>query len=124
MEMVTLATDLPTSVKHFVHFDSLIESLNKQIANARRLRNEFEERILKQLAETGKPDTIIKINGSTLQRATRSKFADLSWSLLEEGLHTYFSTNKKPDETATILNFLQSQRSVKQVEFLKKTIPK
>ena len=41
--------DLTDAVRHWVHFDNLAETLNKQVSNARTMRNKFEEAILKLL---------------------------------------------------------------------------
>ena len=113
--------DLIDNVRHWVHFDNLAESLHKQVSNARHMRNECEEKILKLLQSSGMQHTILQIRGANLQRSTKVKTTDLSWSFLEEHLQQYFRTNGKPDETKQIVDFLQAQRVGKTIEFLKKT---
>lgn len=117
----TPQTELVDSVRHWVHFDNLAESLTKQVTNARTMRSNFEDRILKLLESSGMPNAVLQITGATLQRATRTKSADLSWTYLETNLHDYYKTKGKPDETAAILEFLQSHRGVKATDYLKKT---
>lgn len=114
--------ELIEHVRHWVHFDNLAESLNKQVSNARTLRNSFEEKILKCMDTSGMRNTILQISGATLQRATRHKPTDLSWGFLEEQLHEYFTSKGKSDETAQVLEFLQRNRGGKHVDFLKKTV--
>jgi len=114
--------DLTDAVRHWVHFDNLAETLNKQVSNARTMRNKFEEAILKLLELSGMKNAILQINGANLQRQTQFKSTNLSWGFLEEQLHEYYKSKGKPDETAIILDFLQKHRGGKNVDYLKKTL--
>jgi len=113
--------ELIESVRHYVHFDNLAESLTKQVTNARTLRSEYETKVLTLLDTTGMRNAVLQINGATLQRSSKSKPTDLSWTFLEENLHAYAKAKGKPDETPAILEFIQQRRGAKTVEFLKKT---
>lgn len=112
---------LTDAVRHYVHFDNLAETLTKQVNNARAMRSNYEERILKHLEQTNMKNAILQVNGATLQRSTRSKSTDLSWSFVEEQLHEYHKHKGKPDETKSIIDFLQRSRGVKTTEYLKKS---
>jgi len=114
--------ELIEAVRHWVHFDNLAESLTKQVQNARTLRSTYETNVLKQLEIGGLKNAVLQINGASLQRASKAKAVDLSWTFLEEQLKVYYKTKGKPDETATVLDFLQRNRSTKTVEYLKKTV--
>jgi hypothetical protein len=115
-------SELSEAVRSWVHFDNLAESLNKQVANVRNLRNQFEAKILEIMDRMGlHQNASLKITGAVLQRAQRSKQSDLSWSFLEEQLHEYHKASGKRDDTAQILQFLQTHRGTKSVEYLKKT---
>ena len=113
--------DLATAVRQWVHFDNLAENLNKQIANVRTLRNEYETKVLDLLTKQNLRNASLRINGATLQCATRSKATDLSWTFLEEQLHEYYRTKGSRDDTTDILNFLHRHRGGKTIEYLKKT---
>lgn len=113
--------DLATAVRQWVHFDNLAENLNKQIANVRTLRAEYEAKVLDMLARQNLRHANLRITGATLQYATRSKATDLSWSFLEEQLHEYFRTHGGSDNTSDILAFLHRHRGGKTIEYLKKT---
>jgi hypothetical protein len=113
--------ELIESVRHYVHFDNLAESLTKQVTNARTLRSEYETKVLTLLDTTGMRNAVLQINGATLQRSSKSKPTDLSWTFLEENLRAYSKAKGKPDETTAILEFIQQRRGAKTVEFLKKT---
>ena len=113
--------ELVDAVRHWVHFDNLAESLTKQVTNARSMRSSFEDRILRLLHSTGMSNAVLQITGATLQRATKPKQSDLSWTYLEANLHEFYKTKGKPDDTAAIMEFLQSKRTTKTVEYIKKT---
>lgn len=113
--------ELIDAVRHWVHFDNLAESLNKQVNNARAMKSNFEDKILKFLNTSNMKNTILQITGATLQRASRPKQTDLSWSFLESSLHEYYKMYGKSDETKQILEFIQSNRTTKNIEYLKKS---
>jgi hypothetical protein len=115
--------DLADAVRNWVHFDNLAESLNKQVTNARNLRTQYETKVLNSLVSNGLSNHVLRIGGgASLQRATRFKSAELTWGLLEDHLHEYYRSSGKPDETQTILNFLQRNRGGRTIEYLKKTV--
>ena len=109
------------AVRHYVHFDNLAETLNKQVSNVRNLRAKFENEILTTLEAQGIKNAVLQISGATLQRQTRYQSTNLSWSFLEEQLNEYYKSKGKPNETAGILEFIQSHRGGKAVDYLKKT---
>jgi hypothetical protein len=113
--------DLVDAVRNWVHFDNLAESLQKQVSNVRGLRNTFEEKILTYLDTTAMRGAVLEITGAKLQKATRPKTTDLSWTYLESNLHEFYKSRGKPDDTAAILEFLQAKRDTKLVPYLKKT---
>ena len=113
--------DLKDAVIHWVHFDNLAENHQKQAANARNKRSEFEEKILNYLDTTAFKGATLQITGGSLSRATRPKTTDLSWTFLETNLRDYYKTRGRTDETSAILEFIQSRREVKHIPYLKKT---
>jgi hypothetical protein len=120
MAMATNPEDLATAVRQWVHFDNVAENLNKQIANVRALRAEYEGKVLEILAKQNMRNATLRVTGATLQCATKSRATDLSWTFLEEQLHEYFRS-KGRNETAEILAFLHRHRGGKTIEYLKKT---
>jgi hypothetical protein len=113
-------TELVDAVRHWVHFDNLAESLTKQVTNARSMRSQFEDKIMKLLEATGMQNATLQITGATLQRNTSFKPTDLSWTLLEKQLHEYYKLHRKPDETASVVEFIKKNRGGKTVECLEK----
>ena len=114
-------SELVDAVRNWVHFDNLAESLNKQVTNARNLRSEYETKVIQLLEKSNMKNSTIKINGATLQCATRTKQSDLGWTMLSDHLHDYYKVRGRVDETNDILNHLQKARDLKSVEYLKKT---
>jgi hypothetical protein len=113
--------ELVNAVRHYVHFDNLAETLNKQVTNVRAMRSKFEGDIITMLEAQGMKNAILQINGATLQRQTRYQQANLSWTFLEEQLHEYYKSKGRPDETVGIMDFIQKHRGGRSVDYLKKT---
>lgn len=109
--------ELVDAVRNWVHFDNLNAMLARQVTTARNMRNTFEEKILSLLGNTKR----LKIQGATLEPATRKNSVGLNWTVLEESLHKYYATNKKTDETDALLAFLRENRGSKTTVYLKKT---
>jgi hypothetical protein len=116
--------DLSEAVRHWVHFDNLAETLNKQVTNARTKRSEYEKKTLTLLDGMNMKNVSLEIHGATLTRNVKSESEQLSWTFLEKSMHSYFASKKQPDQTDMLLDFLQKTRTVKSVEYLKKTSPK
>lgn len=117
----TPSSDLVDAVRHWVHFDNLAETLQKQVTNVRDKRAEFEAKILTHLELSALRGATLQITGATLQRSTRPKTTDLSWGFLESHLHEYYKTKGRADETAAIVEFLQSKRDTRLIPYIKKT---
>ena len=113
--------ELVYAVRHYVHFDNLAETLNKQVSNVRNLRSKFENEIITMLETRGMKNAVLQISGATLQRQTRHQSTNLSWSFLEEQLHEYYKSKGKLDETDGVLDFIQKHRGGKAVDYLKKS---
>ena len=103
-----------------VHYDNLTSSLHKQTTNARTVRDEFENRIIKTLEEKNMKNAIIQIVGGKLQIVEEKKSSPLTFHSLEESLHNYFIKNKESDITTDLIRFIKSQRTVETTPRIKK----
>lgn len=112
--------DVGNLVRSYVHYDNLTSSLQKQTNNARTVRDEFENRIIKILEEKNMKNAIIQIVGGKLQIVEEKKFSSLTFNSLEESLHNYFIKNKQSDVTTDLIRFIKAQRSVETVPKIKK----
>jgi hypothetical protein len=112
--------DIGNLVRSYVHYDNLTSSLHKQTNNARIVRDEFENRIIKTLQDSNMKNAIIQIVGGRLQIVEEKKSSPLTFNLLEESLHKYFIKNKESDITTDLIRFIKSQRTVETTPKIKK----
>jgi hypothetical protein len=107
-------------VRNWVHYDNLATSLYRQTVNSRKVRDEFEDKILDTLRNTKMENAIIQIAGARLVVAEERHNQNLTLSRIEEILHSYFTSRNMPDDTANIMKFMKKQRGFEVVKKLKK----
>ncbi len=107
-------------VRNWVHYDNLATSLYRQTVNSRKVRDEFEEKILDTLRSTKMENAIIQIAGGRLVVAEERHNQNLTLGRIEEILHSYFTSRNMPDDTANIMKFMKKQRGFEVVKKLKK----
>jgi hypothetical protein len=115
--------DLANSVRNWVHYDNLCTSFSKQSQNARRVRDEFEDKIIQQLVSNNMEKAVIQIQGGRLSVVEEKHTQPLTLSRVEESLKEYFtSPGVGPDQTANIMKFLKNHRQVEVSKKLKKQV--
>jgi hypothetical protein len=97
-------------VRNWVHYDSLALNLYRQTVNARKVRDEFEQKILETLRASQMENAVIQIGGGRLVVQQERHNQPLTLTRIEEILHTYFVSQNRPDDTANILKFMKKQR--------------
>lgn len=117
--------ELGNYVRNWVHYDNLSSTLSKQTQNARRIRDEFEEKIVTQLHSHNMDSAVIQIQGGRLSVIEERHTQPLTLTRVEEGLHAYFEEQKRlgrpiTDDTSNIMKFLKSTRPVEVIRRLKK----
>ncbi len=115
-------SELGSLVRNWVHYDSQVVALNKQMAAIRKAREENEEKILGILARANYNQAIIQIAGGRLVVNEEKHSQALTFKSLENMLHEYFRQRPGPfqDETAAILKFIKGHRQMEMVRRLKK----
>jgi hypothetical protein len=111
-------------VRKWVHCETTIAGLNKQICDLRRLRDTYEEEIISTLQRNKYENAILQIAGGRITAVDEKHTQPLTFKSLEEHLHAYFrqkATTVK-DETTDILKFIKANRSFESVKRLKKTM--
>jgi len=101
-------------VRSWVHYDTLTANFNKQAHNTRKERDNYEEQILTVLKASNYDKAVIQISGGKLMVAEEKHSQPLTFTSLQELLHSYYA-NKKPgggDETAAIIKFIKENRTV------------
>lgn len=114
--------DIANLVRNYVHYDNLTISLQKQINNARVVRDDFEKRIIDELKKNKLENAIIQIVGGKLKIVEEKHSNPLSYKFLEEQIHNYFVEKKKTDETHDLLQYIKSHKNVN-LELKLKKIP-
>ena len=114
-------------VRNWVHYDNLTTSLSKQTQNARKIRDEFESKILQQLHVHNMETAVIQIQGGRLVVSEERHTNPLTLSRIEETLHAFYADqNTKgrpmPDMSDLIMKFLKTNRGSDVVKKLKKQV--
>ncbi len=113
---------LTAAIRAWTHFDNLVESLNQQATNNRRLREEQEAETIPLLKDLGLSKTKFQITGATLQLATQRNTEHLTWGYLEKEIPAWIASQRLPPAYAeSLMEWLQSHREVKETEYIKKT---
>jgi len=117
-------TDLTTLVRNYVHYDNLTNNYTKQISGARKLRNDFEDKIIQNLRSNRMENAIIQVSGANLQVSEEKVVPSVSLPRIETWLHAYYKQKGNGvDETDAILRFIKQQKikETTSVACLKKT---
>jgi hypothetical protein len=116
--------DLGNLIRHWVHFDTLVANFNKQVQNARQVRDKYEKEILQKLKGSNYEKAVIQIDGGRIIVNDEKHTQPLTFKSLEELLHEYYrqrpSQMQTKDETAEILKFIKSHRSFETYSKLKR----
>ena len=97
-------------VRNYVHYDNLAGSFSKQAQNARKVKDEFETRIIGLLETNNMEKTVIQIVGGRLTVVEEKRTNPLNIGRIEEMLHEYYKAKGSSDETANIMRFLRNER--------------
>ena len=107
-------------VRNWVHYENLATSLYRQTLNARKVRDEFETKILDELRSSNMENATIQIAGGRLIVQEERHNQPLSLTRIEEILHSYFLSKNMPDDTGNIMKFIKKQRGFEVVKKLRK----
>ena len=113
-------TELANWVRNWVHYDNFATSMYRQTANARKVRDEFEEKILGSLRVSKMENAVIQIAGGRLVVNEERHSQPLTFTRMEEHLHAYFASKGQADETDSIVKFMKKQRGYEVHKKLKK----
>jgi hypothetical protein len=103
--------NLTTIVRNYVHYDNLAKNYANQATGARKLRDEFEHKIITSLRTNNMENAIIQISGASLQCVEEKTAPTMTLPRLEGYLHKYFQQKGNGmDETDAILRFLKLQK--------------
>jgi hypothetical protein len=112
--------DLAHAVRNYVHYDNLATGLYRQTVNARKVRDDFEEKILSDLRAHNMEHAVIQIAGGRLVVHEERHNQPITLGRMEELLHAYFISKNVQDDTQNIMKFMKKQRGYETVRRLKK----
>jgi len=107
-------------VRNYVHYDNLATGLYRQTVNARKVRDDFEGKIIANLESNSMENAIIQIAGGRLVIHEERRNQPITLGRMEELLHAYFISRNMPDDTQNIIKFMKKQRGYEVVKALKK----
>lgn len=119
--MAQSVDDVGNLVRNWVHYDNLANTLSRQTTTARALRDEYETKLWHALKEKNAHNAVIQISGGRLNFQEEKKVLPITYERLQEGLHGYFSSTGKADETAHIMGYLRKHKTIESKLRLKKT---
>lgn len=108
------------NVRNWVHYDNLANGLYRQTVNARKVRDEFETKIIDALRASQMENAVIQIAGGRLVLQEERHNQPLTLARIQEILHTYFVSRNLPDDTANMMKFIKQQREFKVTSKLRK----
>jgi hypothetical protein len=112
--------DLAHLVRNYVHYDNLATSLYRQTVNARKVRDDFEGKILTNLRTHNMENAIIQIAGGRLVVHEERHNQPITLGRMEELLHAYYLSHNLPDDAQNIMKFMKKQRGYEVIKRLKK----
>lgn len=124
-----VGVDLLTKwIQSWVHYDNLASAHSRQATNARKLRDENEDSIIKALVGTSNEKMIIQIHSGRLQIVDDRYIQPLTLGRLEEFLGEYYASRQRsptldtPEkETAAVMKFIREHRSTQVSKKLRKS---
>jgi hypothetical protein len=103
--------DFSTWVRNYIHYDNLAGNYSKQATGARKLRDEFETKVIQNLRSNSMENAVIQVSGARLQYAEDKSLPSLSPNRLQQYLHKYYAQRGNGlDETDAIMRFINLQR--------------
>jgi hypothetical protein len=104
-------TELATLVRNWVHYDTMATNFSKQSTSSRKLRDDFESKIIQSLKNQKMENATIQITGAKLQLVQEKTFPTLTIGRLQQYLHQYYQRKgQMADETDQIMDFIKRQK--------------
>ena len=101
-----------TLVQAWVRADTAVTDYNKEATRMRKERDTYEQQIIRTLKQANHEKAVIQITGGKLVVADDKTTQPLTFTSLEEMLHSYYMTAGRRDETREIIKFVKENRTV------------
>ena len=107
---------LAHNIRGWVHYDNLTTALQKQITNARKQRDTFEDQVRQLLEQQQMKHAVIQISGGQLQLQEEKVTCGLTMKALQESAISFFRGHPEiPNSDKLVIQFLahiKEQRAV------------
>jgi hypothetical protein len=127
---------LANFVRNWVHYDNLTTSLSKQSQNARKVRDDFEGKIMGMLRENNMENATIQIQGGKLVILEEKHTQPWTLARLEEALKGYYNQPaamrgggvagsvpmNTEQQVGSIMKYLRNNKSIEISKRLKKQV--
>ena len=101
---------LAHNVRGWVHYDNMAAALQKQIINARKQRDAFEDQIQLLLKQHNAPNAVIQISGGQLQLQEEKSTSSLTMKGLMESIQSFLKDHPEIQNQNKIAIELMEQR--------------
>lgn len=95
-------------IRQFVHIQAQIDTLNKQIAQLRESKKQFESGLINQLRASGLSNYGITYQGRKIYIGNDNTYDTLTFKFLEECLTKLYNGNKT--QAKQVIDFIKQQR--------------
>ena len=109
-------------VQGWVRSDMAVANYNKEATRMRKERDLYEQQILRTLKDANHEKAVIQITGGKLVVADDKTTQPLTFTSLEEMLHSYFTAAGRRDETKEIVKYIKDNRTVEHGLRLKRVV--
>jgi hypothetical protein len=109
-------------VQGWVRSDMAVANYNKEATRMRKERDIYEQQILRTLKDANHEKAVIQITGGKLVVADDKTTQPLTFTSLEEMLHSYFMSAGRRDETKEIVKYIKDNRTVEHGLRLKRVV--
>ena len=115
---------LAHNVRGWVHYDNMTSALQKQIINARKQRDAFEQQVQTILETQQMTNAVIQISGGQLQMQEDKTTSGLTMKALQESIQLFFRNHPEiansDKMTNELIHTIKQQRTVNTYLRLKK----
>jgi hypothetical protein len=103
-----LSTDTKQLIRQFVQIQTQIDTLNKQIAQLRESKKQFETGLITQIRASGLANYGITYQGRKIYIGNDNTYDTLTFKFLEECLTKLYNGNKT--QAKHVIDFIKQQR--------------
>ena len=106
-----ISNDTKQLIRQFVQIQTQIDTLNKQIAQLRESKKQFEAGLISQIRASGLANYGITYQGRKIYIGTDNTYDTLTFKFLEECLTKLYNGNRT--QSKQVIDFIKQQRAAR-----------